>query len=62
MTTTKTCDWDTGTVYTGPRICGKPAKFNAVDDSFDERRLVCGVHVRSARKLNYVVSPIDKQD
>lgn len=62
MTTTETCGWDTGTVYTGPVICGKPAKFVALDGDFGTRRLVCGVHARSARRFGDTVTPIESKD
>lgn len=61
------CGWDTGTVYTGPRICGKPAKYTATERG---GRLVvpttngkaCGVHARSARGHGFVVEPITEEN
>lgn len=54
-----TCIWQTGTVYTGPRTCGRPAKFTV--ESLWEHMTgpVCGIHARSAeRRLAGKVEPL----
>ncbi len=62
--TAEGCGWSTGTVYTGPQICGKPAKFTATTGtgagfiSEIVNRRVCGVHARTARNRGYTVEPI----
>lgn len=56
------CGWITGTVYTGPRICDKPAKHTLTHTG--SRQLptvngkVCGVHARSANGLGFATKPI----
>jgi hypothetical protein len=42
------CGWRTGTAFSGPRTCGKPAKAESRSPS-TTNGLVCGVHARSAR-------------
>jgi hypothetical protein len=50
MTTTDRCGWDTGTVWTGPSRCGKPAKATT-DNPATNNRLVCGIHARKALRF-----------
>lgn len=57
MTAPLMCEWPTGTVYTGPRTCGKPAKHRA--EKTGEARLVCGIHARTARNWSYTVEPLE---
>lgn len=47
---TPRCDWQTGTAFTGPRTCGRPAKWT-VDENGQRARIVCGIHKRSALAL-----------
>ncbi len=63
--TDKTCQWDKGTVYTGPVACGKPAKAKAsgsiMGDDSDEI-LACGVHARSAPRWYQRVEPLKEEN
>lgn len=60
------CGWQTGTVYTGPTICGKTAKHTATVDPDDiwagatVNGLVCGIHARAAANRSFTVTPIEK--
>lgn len=51
------CMWDTGTVGLGSRPCGRDPKAQLGDG-----RLVCGVHIRSARALNQQVHDLPAPD
>ncbi|HEY6115922.1 MAG TPA: hypothetical protein VI172_08190 [Candidatus Dormibacteraeota bacterium] len=57
------CGWDTGTVYTGPARCEKPAKYST-DNPSTNNKLVCGIHARPAvRRYDqagdfYTVNPL----
>jgi hypothetical protein len=47
--TGKTCDYDTGTAFSGPSKCGKTARFLWDDPTARKVRPVCGIHARSIR-------------
>lgn len=46
------CTWETGTVYTGPRTCGKKARAHAEAPAWNREWELCGIHVRSFRSLH----------
>lgn len=54
--TFETCTYPTGTVWTGPKTCGKRAKFR-ITETFGECREfdVCGIHRRTALRWGAVV-------
>jgi len=53
------CDYDTGTAFSGPAKCGKTARFWWDDQTSGKKRPVCGVHARSVRsKFGDTLSPI----
>ncbi len=57
------CGWITGTVYTGPQICDKPAKSTVFERGPGDflptvNGKVCGTHARSARGRGFAVEPI----
>lgn len=45
----ETCDYDTGTAFSGPSKCGRTAKFLWDDPVARKVRPVCGTHARSVR-------------
>lgn len=51
------CGYKMGTVYTGPRDCGKPAKARTNSPS-TSNGLLCGVHVRSVQSRGPVGTTI----
>jgi len=54
------CDYDTGTAYSGPSKCPRPARFVWDDQAARKKRPVCGVHARSVRsKFGDSVTPIE---
>lgn len=58
MTTDLTrCGWATGTVWTGPGRCGKPAKATTDSPATDNGQ-VCGIHARKAKGLGAVTTPL----
>lgn len=63
--TTKTCNYPTGTAGSGPRTCGKPAKFLAdpAPSWFYDHApegVVCGVHKNALarRRGDYTFTPL----
>lgn len=67
MTDIAVCGWNTGTAFTGPSRCGKPAK-SRTDHPGTNNHLVCGTHARAAGNRNrwpisvtYTVEPIGDQ-
>lgn len=57
------CDWDAGTASSGPRKCGRPAKFTWADETARRDRPVCGIHARSAKaKFHGDVTPISAEN
>lgn len=58
------CGWITGTVYTGPQICGKPVKFTVTDPDDPAQCTstingkVCGIHGPSAVRRGYIVTAV----
>jgi hypothetical protein len=59
VTTTelRVCGYKMGTVYTGPRECGKPAKARTNSPS-TTNGLLCGIHVRSTQSRGPVGTTI----
>lgn len=53
------CGHMTGTVWSGPSICGKRPKFT-VDSScpFNVTGRACGTHANAAKRRLYAVNPI----
>lgn len=59
---TAICRWPTGTVYTGPRTCGKPAKAQTREPGTVDKLIpVCGIHARTARHWGDDVVPLDEE-
>lgn len=56
------CGHMTGTVYTGPKVCGKPAT-HRVDPAFpvNVNHLACGTHANVAKRSLYAVTPLLKE-
>lgn len=55
------CGWATGTAFTGPRICGRTAKFTTDAPSAVNGR-VCGIHRRTASGWGHTTAPISKEN
>lgn len=53
-----TCGWPTGTAFTGPARCGKPAKQPTPGLALGDIKVpeVCGIHLRRAANASYDVS------
>ena len=52
------CGWDTGTAWTGPARCGKPAKAATNNPGTDNGK-VCGIHARKAKTCGAPVTQPD---
>ncbi len=53
------CGHMTGTVGSGPSICGKPAKYTVeANCSFVVNGLACGIHARRVQREGYTTNPI----
>lgn len=53
------CGAITGTVWTGPQVCGRPPKFT-VDGAYSPvvNGRVCGIHARVVRRNGWTVEPL----
>jgi hypothetical protein len=56
------CDWQMGTAFTGPRDCGRPAKFAVAPIVGVVSQYVCGIHARKARRWNRATLPLIKHE
>jgi hypothetical protein len=54
----KRCAWPVGTVYTGPKSCGKPAREHVTQVGRPDL-YVCGSHLRSAVRWGYRIALSD---
>jgi hypothetical protein len=56
------CGHMTGTVYTGPRVCGRPAKFTVSRNCRPVvNGLVCGTHRRSVERMDWTTEPVAEE-
>ena len=60
---TETCGYSIGTVWTGPKFCGRPAKYLMSADPArgwpTEDMNICGIHKRSAERWGNKVTPLE---
>jgi hypothetical protein len=57
------CQWPMGTVWTGPKPCGRGAKFRMVTGPFREVEFVCGIHERQLRLRSWgTTEPLEATD
>jgi hypothetical protein len=55
------CQWPTGTVYSGPQTCGRPAKAIATSTPYGTGTVrVCGIHAATARRRHYPVTSLTR--
>lgn len=55
----ETCQWEIGTVWTGPKKCGKPAKSTVAEARpywMKDVNYVCGIHRRKAERVGVSVT------
>lgn len=59
-----TCGWEVNRRDRRPVLCGRPAKFRTAENAVGQHNhgLVCGVHARSARALEYEVTDLPGPD